>query len=227
MGKLIAGQVSGTPPAGDIATDVVSGVLSARAQASSPYVFWGPFNLAIWLQVTGNLNIEPNAATGVLQVSANGGSFSGGAAVGQSLNTPNGTLPPGGVVASLTTTGIGGLSTAQISGFTTVQVGTFATTITLGTLTGPGTAGDMTIVLEKSYDAGNTWLAVNTDKAGTAASWHLATANINNAVTIALLELEKGVAYRLRCSTFGSGTVSYRLSDSGPAAAPWGINTTS
>lgn len=65
-----------------------------------------------------------------------------------------------------------------------------------------------TVVLERSFDGGTTFVAAARDTSGTAASY---TAN----VSIVVNEPEPGVIYRVRCSAFTSGTVAYRLS-SGP-----------
>lgn len=61
-----------------------------------------------------------------------------------------------------------------------------------------------TVVLEKSFDGGTTWLQAY-DSTGTAISY---TAPKN----IILEEPEAGVLYRVRCSAYTSGTISYRLS---------------
>jgi hypothetical protein len=70
-----------------------------------------------------------------------------------------------------------------------------------------------TVLLEKSYDAGTTWITVAQDAAGTAASYTLAwTAQ---SINLTLCEVEPQVAWRLRCSAFTSGTLNYRISQGG------------
>lgn len=96
-----------------------------------------------------------------------------------------------------------------------------ATTVVSGTFTGTGngTAAQFlgpfnvelsgtwtgTVVLERSFDGGTTYISAAMDTTGTAASY---TAN----VSIVVVETEPGVLYRVRCSVFGSGTIAYRLS---------------
>lgn len=61
-----------------------------------------------------------------------------------------------------------------------------------------------TVVLERSFDAGSTWLPLT---AGDIAlfTWSAPASEVNE-------EAEVGVQYRLRCSAFTSGTVNYRVS---------------
>lgn len=61
-----------------------------------------------------------------------------------------------------------------------------------------------TVVLEKSYDDGTTWLQAY-DSTGTAVSF-------TAAKSVVIEEPEAGVLYRARCSAYTSGTINYRLS---------------
>lgn len=62
-----------------------------------------------------------------------------------------------------------------------------------------------TVAVEKSYDAGATWIAVGRDAAGTAATYTAETSVLTE-------EPENGVLWRLRCSAYTSGTVNWRIS---------------
>lgn len=62
-----------------------------------------------------------------------------------------------------------------------------------------------TMVLERSFDGGTTFMAVSSDTVGTANTY---TAPMSMTVT----EVEQGVLYRWRCSAYTSGTVNYRIS---------------
>ncbi len=62
-----------------------------------------------------------------------------------------------------------------------------------------------TVGLERSFDAGASWLPVSKNADGDVASW-TAPASVTGE------EWERGVLYRLRCTTYGSGTVAYRIS---------------
>ena len=61
-----------------------------------------------------------------------------------------------------------------------------------------------TLVLERSFDGGTTWLPC-TYIDGTALSW---TAPISTGFE----EAENGVQFRFNCTSYTSGTISYRIS---------------
>lgn len=61
-----------------------------------------------------------------------------------------------------------------------------------------------TVLLEKSFD-GTNWLPVYRGNSATAISYTAPASEV-------VCEPEDGVAYRLRCSAYTSGTVNYRLS---------------
>ena len=70
-----------------------------------------------------------------------------------------------------------------------------------------------TVQFEKSYDGGITWIALARDVSGTLASYALAwTAQSFN---LTMCEIEPVVAWRIRCTAFTSGTLTYRLSQGG------------
>jgi hypothetical protein len=61
-----------------------------------------------------------------------------------------------------------------------------------------------TILVEKTYDSGTTWITVSQDVAGTPASYAL---NLTaGSINLTLCEVETQVAWRIRCTTFTSGT---------------------
>jgi hypothetical protein len=62
-----------------------------------------------------------------------------------------------------------------------------------------------TVVLEKSFDAGVTWIPVLRLNTATAVSYTTPSAEM-------FYEPEDSVLVRLRCSAYTSGTISYRLS---------------
>lgn len=63
-----------------------------------------------------------------------------------------------------------------------------------------------TAVLERSFDAGTTWVPVLRSGGNTAVSY---TAPSSENFT----ETEKAASHRLRCSAYTSGTISYRLAN--------------
>lgn len=79
------------------------------------------------------------------------------------------------------------------------QSGTFNVALT-------GTAS-ATVQLERSFDGGTTWCEI---WAGGAQlyEWTYASTNLSETVE----ECEEGVLYRLNCTSYTSGTITYRLS---------------
>jgi hypothetical protein len=71
-----------------------------------------------------------------------------------------------------------------------------------------------TIVFEKTYDGGQTWMTVARDVAGTPASYDLNWA-AGTSMNLTLAEMEPSVYWRIRCSAYTSGEVDYRLSQGG------------
>lgn len=62
-----------------------------------------------------------------------------------------------------------------------------------------------TVVLERSFDGGATFLPCSTDTVGDPNSY-------TAPISIVVNEPEPGVYYRVRCSAYTSGTINYRLS---------------
>lgn len=59
-----------------------------------------------------------------------------------------------------------------------------------------------TVVIERSFDGGTTWLP----------KWPDAVYSISSTMTFADSEPEDGVAYRLNCTAYSSGPINYRVS---------------
>lgn len=70
-----------------------------------------------------------------------------------------------------------------------------------------------TVQIERTFDAGATWLLCNIGGAGTPAQYA-------NSTPLSLIvgEPEQGVSYRLNCIAYTSGTINYRMSATGQAA---------
>lgn len=79
---------------------------------------------------------------------------------------------------------------------------------------GPNGNWNATIRLERSFDGGVTWYICGVGGGGQQAIYN----TVNQDVSFVASEPEKGVAYRLNCSAYTSGTINYRLSTTGGAA---------
>lgn len=62
-----------------------------------------------------------------------------------------------------------------------------------------------TVQLERSFDSGGNWFVCSSDAAGTPASWTAPFSVVGE-------EPSPGVIYRLNCTAYTSGTVTYRIS---------------
>ena len=65
-----------------------------------------------------------------------------------------------------------------------------------------------TVAVERSFDDGVTWTVISRDSAGNPASYVMATLAFNGVVD----EPEPGVLYRLNCTAYTSGTITFRIS---------------
>lgn len=214
MGKNLpqsANPATGTPGAQDRANVVVSGQFTAVGQVSQPVCIYGAFNVSLWSSIATSLTT--NAASAVAAVTSNSG-----LAAGQGVIST--LVPPGTVIASVgnstTTIGLGGLTNTQIAALTTA---TDAAAIFVGI----GTEATGTVILERSFDGGTTWLTCGVGGAGAPASYVFGSAGITNPVSFTASEPEQGVAYRLNCAALSAGNINYRISTTGLAATPWGI----
>lgn len=212
--------VPATPTKDAGATEIISGSFTAAGQISAPWCIYGAFNVVIYPQVTATLTTKAGSAEAnisaltTLQITG-----------GANVTSPLGIVPPGtDILSVLSTIGGGGPSTVQLGGLTSAQITGLTATSDPGALfTGIGLGATATIILERSFDGGKTWINCGVGGTGTAASYQFGTGNITGAVSIVVVEPEKGVAYRLHCTSYTSGTLPYRISASGLAAAAWGI----
>lgn len=78
--------------------------------------------------------------------------------------------------------------------------------------TGAGVAFVGTVQIERSFDGGNTFVVCNVGGAGTLAQF-----NAGSPVSLTFGEPEKNVLYRLNCIAYTSGTINYRISQTGGA----------
>ena len=81
------------------------------------------------------------------------------------------------------------------------------------TFTGAAISYSATVQLERSFDGGKTWTVANIGSSGTLAQWTAGTP-----LNLSWTEPERGVAYRLNCVAYTSGTINYRLSQTAGAA---------
>ena len=79
---------------------------------------------------------------------------------------------------------------------------------------GPNGSWNATVRLERSFDGGTTWVVCGIGGTGTQAIWNTP----NSDVSVVAGEPERGMLYRLNCTSYTSGTINYRLSTSGGAA---------
>jgi hypothetical protein len=268
-------DASAVPPAGDQATAVLSGRITAVGPAQN-FAFRGPMNLVIYASINTTLTTTANTtsasvgsgtglAAGVAINSVNlpagttYGTFSGTSgnlafptltlygnantvqAQISGLNTtagllnatvtgpgiPSGTtviaIPVAAVAASLNSQGVPG--TVQLSNIPTIATPNgafnFALTnscVTAGAdtaaiFTGAGVSYSATVQLERSFDGGSTWIVCNIGGSGTLAQWTAGTP-----VSLTFGEPERNVLYRLNCIAYTSGTINYRISQTGGAA---------
>lgn len=155
--------------------------------------------------------------------------------LGATVTAPG--IPTGTTVVAITTAAVAPTNIAagtpgvvQISNFPTaatqnaqipdpfVFVRTANAIVTAGadataTFTGADIVFSGTLQLERSFDGGSTWLPANIGSSGTLAQW-----NAGTPVSITFGEPEKQVLYRLNCIAYTSGTINYRISQTGGAA---------
>ena len=67
--------------------------------------------------------------------------------------------------------------------------------------------GSGIVDIERSFDAGSTWNAISKNSAGEQASYDVATFPFNGTIE----EPEYRTLYRLNCTSYISGTITYRI----------------
>ena len=255
---------AGTPPAGDLAQAVLSGVISAVGP-TAPFPFQGWGNFSLWASVkttltttAGSLTASVGSGTGI----AAGGSvnsanvppgttwatFSGtsgtlalppqtywgaldeaGKITGMASNAgllaagvtgPN--VPSGATVASLIGANSVMLSAppAQIAALNNAQPFVFTPTgnaVTAGadanaTFTAASLQWSGLVQLERSFDGGSTWNCCNAGSGGALAQY------AGGPVNVSWTEPERGVLYRFNCTSYTSGTINFRISQTAGGA---------
>jgi hypothetical protein len=197
---------SGLPPVGDQANAVLSGSFSAVG-VSRPFAFRGPMNVAIWCAIATTMTTLAGASSGTTA-----SDLSASLAAGQSVNSAS--VPPGTTIASVSTTTVNFLFPP---GFTAGNVK--AGTSVAASFTGAALSFNGAIQIERSFDGGYTYVPCNIGGTGTLAQYTGATVG---PVSLTFGEPERQVLYRLNLTTLssilGSGSIQYRISQTGGAA---------
>ena len=117
-----------------------------------------------------------------------------------------GTLGPSGVFGAAT----GGAHRLQfaVTGNAITATGADAAAV----FTGAATTFSASVQIERSFDGGATWIVCNVGASGTLAQYTAGTP-----VSLTFGEPEKDVLYRLNCYAYTSGTINYRISETGGA----------
>lgn len=196
MGKPLAAGVgaSGAPAAGDQANAVVAGVIAAVGP-TAPFAFRGQFNLVLYASINTTLTTVAGSAAATVASAV-------GLAAGDAISGVN--IPPGTTIGVLAGNNV---TLAFAPGFAAanVAVGADATAI----FTGANIGFVANINLERSFDGGSTWIPGGVYAA---------------AASTLINEPERHVGYRLNCTQYTSGTISYRLSQTGAGATSHDVN---
>lgn len=221
MGKPLSPpplRATGAPASEDKANAVVSGTLAFQGDVSLPFSFYGPFNISIWGSLTATLDtiagLRTANVTGLTRSISSGGGVNVSSTLvpaGTTIRTPLSSIQ----ITGITTVSLGGLTTAQVAGIAT---GSDPAAV----FSGLGISAEGTVVVERSFDAGVTWLAYNINETGTPMKFAMGATGIDNPISFSISEPEVQVAYRLHCTVYTSGTINYRVSTTSPAPAAWG-----
>lgn len=163
------------------------------------FAFLGPLNVEIYASINTALTTSA-AALAATVVSGTG--LAAGIAV-NSKNVPRGTVAT--VVSSTNLT----LFVPPAATLAEILAGTDAAAI----FTGAGITWTGTVQLERSFDGGATFTVCNIGSTGVLAQWTAGPINISFG------EPERMVLYRLNCIAYSSGTINYRMSQSGQATS--------
>jgi len=135
-------------------------------------------------------------------------------------------IPLSGISPALGTPAQGDLANAVISGAFN-GTGVSAAFVFYGAFNtciygsgGPNGPWVGSVQIERSFDAGATWIICGVGGGGQQAVY---TSTGAGDVSIVVGEPEKGVAYRLHCTAYTSGTINYRMSATGLLATTNGI----
>jgi hypothetical protein len=132
--------------------------------------------------------------------------------MGIPFSTPSSTPPAGDQATNVLT----GTFAATGAGAAIIMYGTF--NVLFGGRGGGNTAWSGTVRLERSLDGGVTWWVAGVGGAGAQSVW-----NTGTDVSVQAFETERGVAYRLNCTAYTSGTIDWRISGTGILATTHGI----
>lgn len=190
--------------AGDQANSVISGTFTAKGP-SAPLLLYGTYNIIIYGSV--NTTLTTTAGSLTASVASATGLYEGAAIYG--ANIPRGTT-----IGTLSGTTV---TLALPPGYTAAaNVSTGADTAALFYNITPVA----TVQVERSFDGGKTWVVVGVGGGGAAAVYA-------NPASISIQggEAEKGMAYRLNCTAYTSGTINYRISATGQMALTTGVLT--
>lgn len=137
-------------------------------------------------------------------------------------------IPSGTTVLNVVTPALGAtLGVVQISNVPTIYPNTMqpfvfgrngnAVTVTgadaAATFTDAALKWDATVQVERSFNGGSTWIVCNVGSSGTLAQY----LDLSS-VSLTFGEPERNVLYRLNCIEYTSGTINYRISQTGGAA---------
>jgi hypothetical protein len=91
--------------------------------------------------------------------------------------------------------------------------------IVFGGSSGPNGSWSATIEVDHSFDGGTTWYVASFVGGGGAQAIF---STPNQDVSIQAFEPENGELWRIRCSAYTSGTITYRMSVTGGASPSYG-----
>ena len=187
---------SGKPPAGDQANAVLSGTIGAIGPQQA-FAFRGPMNFVLYASINTALTTTAGSTAATV---ASGTGLAAGDAI-NSVNVPKGTVA--GVVS--------GTSVTLVLPPGATAAGILAGTDNAAVFTGAAIVFNATVQLERSFDGGATFIPCNLGSGGILAQW------TTGPVSLTFGEPEKNVLYRLNCTAWTSGAISYRISQTGGA----------
>jgi len=205
LGVQLTPPPSQTPASNDQADSVLQGTITAVG-ATGGFSVFGPFNFTLW----GTVATALTTTNGTTSASVSSGT---GISAGMTVISPAGNVPLGTTWATFS--GTSG-TLAFPPGFTSANVvsgtdsgATFATV-----------AVTATVQLERTHDGGATWIPAGIGGAGQQAIY-----TNPGGFTAQIVEVERGISYRVNCTAYSSGVLHYRLSGTAigkTTFGPWG-----
>lgn len=208
-----ARPITSTPTSGEGANQILEGDLTGVGP-SRPINVYGAFNFTLYGKASYTITLQAGSSTATV---TNGTQI----AVGQTVVAD--ALPPGTTLKTVQTVQVSGLTTVTLGGLTTSQVASITAGAQTATFVGVGITPVAEILLERTFDGGNTWVTAGIGGSGQPASYEFGSSAIDNPVSVVASEPERQVGYRFNCVSYTSGTIHYRLSITGLAAGAWGI----